>query len=90
MHEGGNQTKTKGFPALLQQFTEVAYLDIERKKLQAVADEAKATRLMAEKVRLQNLQIIIQSLIAFQKVADLGGSHDPSCIPVMRQMPECY
>lgn len=38
-----------GFPALFERLVIVSKLDAERKKLQKVADEAKTTRLEAEK-----------------------------------------
>ena len=50
-------TKATHFPELRQRFKEVTSVDIERKELQILAEEAQAARLEAENVRLRNVPV---------------------------------
>ena len=55
-------------PAVFERLGAVTELDIERKELQRIADNAKATRLEAQKVFLRSLQVLSVALTAYRNL----------------------
>jgi hypothetical protein len=56
------------FPAVFERLELVTKLDTERKELQKIADDAKATRLEAQKVFLRSLQVLVVALTAYRNL----------------------
>ena len=56
------------FPAVFERLGEVTELDTERKELQKIADDAKATRLEAQKVFLHSLRVLAVALMAYRNL----------------------
>ena len=56
------------FPAVFERLEVVTKLDTERKELQKIADDAKATRLEAQKVLLRSLQVPALALTAYRNL----------------------